>query len=92
MRVQMSALRSPATVMKLARETDRLYEVEQLTFSKACESYQRLRFQNRVDHNAKLFINSIANVHLTDEDFQEIWTPTPISFPNLWWKSRKKRN
>ena len=72
MRVQMSALRSPATVMKLARETDRLYEVEQLTFSKACEAYQRLLLQNRVDHNAKLFINSIANVQLTDEDFQEI--------------------
>lgn len=83
MRVQMSALRSPAAVMKLARETDRLYEVEQLTFSKACESYQRLRFQNRVDHNAKLFINSIANVHLTDEDFREIMDVNSNLMPQL---------
>lgn len=83
MRVQMSALRSPATVMKLARETDRLYEVEYLTWSKACESYQRLRFQNRVDHNAKLFINSIANVHLTDEDFQEIMDANSNLLPQL---------
>lgn len=83
MRVQMSALRSPATVMKLARETDRLYEVEHLTFSKACNSYQRLRFQNRVDHNAKLFINSIANVHLTDEDFQEIMDANSNLLPQL---------
>lgn len=83
MRVQMSALNSPATVMKLARETDRLYEVEKLTFSKACESYQRLRFQNRVDHNAKLFINSIANIHLSDEDFHEIMDANSNLMPYL---------
>ena len=39
MRSDMEALRSPATIMKLAQEQGALYEIERLTFFKSCLLY-----------------------------------------------------
>ena len=68
MRSDLPTLRSPATIMKLAREQGALYEIERLTFHKALEGFDNLRSKNLVDRQALIFINSIASVSLRRED------------------------
>ncbi len=68
MRIDMPILRSPLQVMKLAREMDKLYEVEHLTVFKASETFLAMRSKGHLDKGAKLFLNSIANISLTDKD------------------------
>ena len=68
MRSDLPTLRSPATIMKLAREQGALYEIERLTFRKALEGFDNLRSKNLVDRQALIFINSIASVSLRRED------------------------
>ena len=43
MRSDMEALRSPATIMKLAQEQGALYEIERLTFFKSLETFDHPR-------------------------------------------------
>ena len=68
MRSDMEALRSPATIMKLAREQGALYEIERLTFFKSLETFDHLRSEGLVRRDTMLFINSIASVCLSRED------------------------
>ena len=65
------ALRSPATVMKLANEQNRLYDIERITLFKASERFEWLRQNRRIRYDAMLFINSIASVSLSDLDWDE---------------------
>ena len=71
MRVKMPLLSSPLTVMKLAREMDKLYEVERLTAFKAASTFVMMQNRGRLHRNTKLFLNSIASSSLTDEDVAE---------------------
>lgn len=71
MRVKMQLLNSPLTVMKLAREMDKLYEVERLTAFKATSTFVMMQNRGRLHRNTKLFLNSIASSSLTDEDVAE---------------------
>lgn len=68
MRSNLPTLRSPATIMKLAREQGALYEIERITFFKASETFEQLQQKSLVRTDALLFINSIANVCLTESD------------------------
>ena len=68
MRSDMEALRSPATIMKLAQEQGALYEIERLTFFKSLENFDHLRSEGLVRRDTMLFINSIASVCLPRED------------------------
>ena len=68
MRSDMETLRSPATIMKLAQEQGALYEIERLTFFKSLETFDHLRKEGLVRHDALLFINSIASICLPRED------------------------
>lgn len=70
MRSDMETLRSPATIMKLAREQGTLYEIERLTFFKSLETFDHLRNEGLVHKDALLFINSIASISLPKEDSQ----------------------
>ncbi len=63
------ALRSPATVMKLANELGRLYDIERITMFKASERFEWLRRNDLIRDDALLFINSVASVSLTDSDW-----------------------
>lgn len=65
------ALRSPATVMKLANEQNRLYDIERITLFKASERFEWLRQNRRIRYDAMLFLNSIASVSLSDLDWNE---------------------
>ena len=68
MRSDMERLRSPATIMKLAREQGALQEIERLTFFKSLETFDHLRNEGLVRRDALLFINSIASIALPRED------------------------
>ena len=68
MRSDLPTLRSPATIMKLAREQGALYEIERITFTKALETFESLCRAGSVSGDAMLFINSIASVSLTRAD------------------------
>ena len=68
MRSDMERLRSPATIMKLAREQGALHEIERLTFFKSLETFDHLRGEGLVRRDALLFINSIASIALPRED------------------------
>ena len=69
MRPQLPTLRSPLTVMQLASEMGRLYDIEKLTFFRACECYEELEAAGKLDADALIFVNSIASVSLSDEDW-----------------------
>ena len=68
MRSDLPTLRSPATIMKLAREQGALYEIERITFTKALETFDSLCRAGSVSEDAMLFVNSIASTGLTHED------------------------
>lgn len=68
MRSDLPTLRSPATIMKLAREQGALYEIERITFTKALETFDGLCRAGSVPGDAMIFINSIASVSLTRAD------------------------
>ena len=68
MRSQLENLKNPLHIIKLATADSRLYEIERLTFFKTLESFvqNRERFGDR-----KLFINSIPNYVLVNEDLEK---------------------
>ena len=72
MRSDLPTLRSPATIMKLAREQGALYEIERITFTKALETFDSLCRAGSVSGDAMLFVNSIANTCLTQADVDYI--------------------
>ena len=57
MRVKMQLLNSPLTVMKLARELDKLYEVERLTAFKATSTFVMMQNRGQLHRKTKLFLN-----------------------------------
>ncbi len=72
MRPTMPNLHSPGTVMKLAKETGRLYDIEKLTMFHAPEIFRQRQQSGLLDKNAWLFVNSIASVCLVGEDVEEM--------------------
>ena len=74
MRSDLPTLRSPATIMKLAREQGALYEIERITFTKALETFDGLCRAGSVPGDAMLFVNSIASTSLTREDSEYLNT------------------
>ena len=72
MRSDLPTLRSPATIMKLAREQGALYEIERITFTKALETFDSLCRAGSVSGDAMLFVNSIASTCLSQADVDYI--------------------
>ena len=72
MRPEMPNLRSPGTVMKLAQETGRLYDIEKLTMFTAPEIFRVRQQSGLLAKNAWLFVNSIASVCLAGKDVEEM--------------------
>lgn len=70
MRVNFPALRTPDMVMRLAKETNKLAEIENITMFKSAEFYGGLLEEGKVSEDALLFVNSIGNVCLSDRDLK----------------------
>lgn len=83
MRPQLATLRSPLTVMQLASEMDRMYDIERLTMFRASECYEALEAAGKVAPDALMFINSIASVSLSDEDWESYRTAHSAILPKL---------
>lgn len=71
MRADIPALRDPEVVLQIAREEGLMGEIEKLTMFLASERYMELLDQGAVSPEAYLFLNSIANVAMTEEDERE---------------------
>ncbi len=83
MRVDLPTLHSPSQVMQLAHETDHLYEIERITVFHSSETFQRLQSQGLIQGDALLFINSIANVSMTDADIAKYTQRFPALLKRL---------
>jgi len=70
MRVNHPFLRSPETVLRLAREEGRMHEMEYITLFRSAECYRALLEKKAVSEEALVFVNSIANERLTCEEEQ----------------------
>lgn len=71
MRVDMPSLVKPQVVLQIAREEGCMAEIEKLTMFVATESYMDLLEKGLVSEDAFLFINSIANEDMTEEEEEE---------------------
>lgn len=72
MRPEMPNLRSPGTVMRLAQETGRLYDIEKLTMFTVPEIFRLRQQSGLLAENTWLFVNSIASVCLIGADVEEM--------------------
>lgn len=67
MRPQTKNLKSPFDVIRLAQSQSKLYEIEKLTWFQAMKSFEK---QKQHFKGAKIFINSIPNHVLSNEDLK----------------------
>lgn len=75
MRSELESLKKPLDIIKLATADSRLYEIEKLTFFKSLESYVE---NQKYFKNKKLFINSIPNYVLVNDDLK--------NFEKMYWR------
>lgn len=68
MRSMLPTLKSPDTIMKLAREENCLHDIERITMFKATEAYLSLQERGLIRGTELFFVNSIASQHMTDEE------------------------
>lgn len=68
MRPKSQILKSPIEVLELAKVQSKLYHIEQLTFFKCLEEYTEFQDASRY----KIFINSISNKILSNEDIRNL--------------------
>lgn len=71
MRVDMPSLANPEVVLQIAKEEGCMAEIERLTMFVATENYMHLLEKGLVSEDALLFINSIANEDMTEEEEKE---------------------
>ena len=83
MRPRLPALSSPQRVMELASEMGRLYDIEKLTLFRACECYEALEAEGKVEPDALVFVNSIASIGLNDEDWASFCAAHKAILPKL---------
>lgn len=66
MRPQVKGLQSPADVMRLASSQSKMYQIERLTWRCALRDFSALAGDSQ--GGSRLFVNSVPNTHLTEED------------------------
>ena len=68
MRVQSKIFQSPLELLRTAKTSAKLYEIERLTWTKSLADFQELLDAGHIDQSAHIFINSIANTSLEPSD------------------------
>ena len=71
MHVELSTLKSPEDVVRLAKEEKCLHELERITFFRAAEGYVQLRECGDVRGDELLFIKSIASESISNDECRE---------------------
>ena len=83
MRVQSKIFQTPLELLRTAKTGAKLYEIERLTWSKSLEDFKALVDAGRIDKNAHIFINSIANTCLEHGDEAVILQNYAPFLPNI---------
>ena len=68
MRSKVDTLKSPLEILTLARSQSKLYEIERLTWFCSMEAFVA---QDQIPPDVRIFLNSIANQNLSQQDFAE---------------------
>lgn len=71
MRSYMPTLKSPEEILKLAKQENKLNQIETMSFFKAMEGFVQHMENARKGRKPKLFLNSIANEIISDEKLKE---------------------
>ena len=69
MRASVPNLNSPDKILLVAQNEFKMDRIEYVTFNLSMEKFTRLIKEGKIDKNAKLFINSLPNYSLSEEEF-----------------------
>jgi diguanylate cyclase (GGDEF)-like protein len=83
MRVESSRFHSPLDVLKVAKQEDKLEQIEILTWMHAMEAYAQHARAGIVDENCHVFINSISNQMLPIKRLRELEEKYPEILHNV---------
>ena len=72
MRVSVGLLKSPFDVIEIARKSDRLMEIERMTWTRTIECYEQLKSHDKLSEAAYLFVNSFGNLSLSEDELSGI--------------------
>ena len=72
MRVKLPTLHTPTAVLNLARQENRMKDIERITMERSTECFAILREKNLVSSQAYLFINSIADQWLEEGEQRRV--------------------
>ncbi|MDD3571140.1 MAG: EAL domain-containing protein, partial [Lachnospiraceae bacterium] len=72
MRGDVTELKNPENLLRLASSQSKLYDIERLTWFKSLETCKKLLEEGRLQGNEKIFVNSISNQILTDEHILQL--------------------
>ena len=82
MRINLKYISSPEVAIKIAREEQRLLDIERITWFKSMEAFQSLINREKIPDNCLLFIKTIASQCLSVADSHELCN----RFPELYSK------
>ena len=83
MRTVNSTLKNPAEIIEIAKMESKLYLIEKITMSNSLKRFHDLIEEGKVPRGMKLFVNSIANQRLSDEEVRSIEEQYGEILPNL---------
>lgn len=72
MRPQSEVLQSPLDLLRIAKSSAKLYEIERLTWTNAMNDFKSQIDSGRIGADCRLFINSISNCTLEPSDADEL--------------------
>ena len=72
MRPQSKVLQSPLELLRIAKASAKLYEIERLTWTNAMNDFKSQIDSGRIAADCRLFINSISNCTLEQSDADEL--------------------
>lgn len=68
MRPQSTILHSPAELLRIAKTSAKLYEIERLTWLESLRAFKKQRESGNISENAYIFVNTISNSVLENSD------------------------
>lgn len=72
MRPQSSVLKSPLELLRIAKACSKLYKIERLTWIESLQSFHKQIDEGKAPKGTKIFLNSIANCIINEDDIEQI--------------------
>ena len=83
MRPQSTVLQSPLDLLRIAKTSAKLYEIERLTWIKALDDFQAQIDAGRISKDCHVFVNSISNCVMEPSDAKSIEKAHRELLPNV---------